>query len=114
MQSTNDYLAMLNVVAETSDMATLSKLDVEVSVAYGYMNVKYAQLEAMKDATIKKYEEDNPDVKHTNASLERYWNTTNNGQIMTKLKGELKALDTILKAVKNLLIRLSIENREIK
>lgn len=112
MKTTTAYLAMLNQVAESNDLETLSVLDVQVSVAYGYLNVKYGRLEAQRDVFLDEYEKEHSDEKHTVASLERTWGVSQHGQEMTQLKYELRALDTILKATKNLLIRLSIEKRE--
>lgn len=112
MKKTSDYLAMLNKVAESNDLATLGQLDTEVSVYYGYMNVQYGQLEADRELWIELFTIDHTDIKHTNASLDRAWNITADGQNMIKMKRELDALNTILKSIKNQLIRLSIEKRE--
>lgn len=110
IKPTSHYLGLLNQVHMNNDLASLSEIDTEAAVAFGYMNTLYGELEAKK----AKFEEEmiSESGKKTNTVLERAWFVTEDGQNMIRLKRDIKTMDTILKSVKNKLITLSIEKKE--
>lgn len=112
IKNTDYYLKLLTVVHERNDLNALSIIDIEATVAYGYMNTIYGRLEAKKELFIDKFEKDS-DKKNTIASLDRAWFITKNGQEMIKLKRDIQVMETILRTVKNKLIVLSIEKKNL-
>jgi hypothetical protein len=107
------YLSLLQQAHEQNNFHALEIIDNEATIAYGYMNSKYGRIEAQKALFIDEYKKENEDEKHTNASLENQWNITKEGQEMLILKRDIQTMEAILKNVKNKLIVLSIEKREM-
>ena len=107
------YLELLQQAHEQNNFAALEIIDNEATVCYGYMNSKYGRLEADKALFINNYKKEHEDEKHTNASLENAWDITEDGQEMLILKRDIGTMEAILRSVKNKLIVLSIEHREI-